>query len=472
MFFYLTVAGFYLANFQASFVIWLVFFLNFCVLTAITYYHLYLEKVFSPFLSTFVAFNYIFFFAAPISQINEMTLMKTPVFLNNFPLKEPLIIKTALLILLFNVLFFLFYDYVKKRNYKKFLVKEEMVQHNNVALTIFVMMLLCVIIVAANFNFIIYEFNRAEWMESNVNKSVALIVSKVLFIFPLGAVIACKAYFSKKNNSANNTIVVAVCFLIILTMLLIVKNPFITKRHDLGPILFVFVFLFIPKLLNTNTKFLSVLFFSIIIGLPLSQLFTHTDYGIVELFAKPSRLLEQVNQGVLTEGYLSLNYDAFINIGIIIEAVQDNGFSYGFQLLSAILFFIPRSIWIDKPDASGTVVGKHLTENYEFYFQNVSNPFLSESYHNFGVVGVIVFAILLAISCVYMLGWINSNNIFKRVMAFYFSLHLIFILRGDFTSSFAYLVATFLGIYVLPAFIISIMSSKTIFKKMGVDGTL
>jgi hypothetical protein len=95
---------------------------------------------------------------------------------------------------------------------------------------------------------------------------------------------------------------------------------------------------------------------------------THINYGFEELFNRPSLLLEPINNGVLSEGFMSLNYDAFINIGVAMEVVQENGFSYGYQLLSALLFFVPRTIWPGKPESSGLVLGDYLIENYNFNF--------------------------------------------------------------------------------------------------------
>lgn len=465
MLLFLLISTIYLINFEASIWIWLTFLMNATLLALITYYHVFLEKEFSPFLSTFIVFNYIFFFAAPISQINKMLSTEKPTFLNNFPLKEPLIIKTALFVFLFNLIFFLSYDYLKKKHFNKLQLSKSLALPSNLPTAILIMTLLCIIIVFVNIDFIVYEYSRPEWMESSVSKSTALIKTKLLFIFPLGVIIACRAYLIKQNKNKSNAYIVLGCLLVTTILLFFVKNPFITKRHDLGAIMFLLLFLFLPKLVNSNTRFLNILFFAVIIGLPLSQLITHSDYGINELISKPSRLLDQVNQGVLTDGYVSLNYDAFMNIGTVIEAVQQNGFSYGYQLLSALLFFVPRSIWEAKPDASGTVVGKHLTENYEFFFQNVSNPFISESYHNFGIFGIITFAIVLAVVCIHMLKLLRSDSLFKRAIAFYFSLHLIFILRGDFTSSFAYMIATIIGIYLLPVAIIRLTNYKVIYIK-------
>jgi hypothetical protein len=73
---------------------------------------------------------------------------------------------------------------------------------------------------------------------------------------------------------------------------------------------------------------------------------------------------------------------------------------------------------------------------------------------NFGILGIALMAIALAISMVYFLTWLNSNDILKRAVAFYFSVHLLFLLRGDFTNGYSYFVGTLIGLYVIPKIII------------------
>jgi hypothetical protein len=242
--------------------------------------------------------------------------------------------------------------------------------------------------------------------------------------------------------------------LLIFAVLLIVKNPLITKRNDLGPLIFLIIFMFVPRILNTNVKILSFLFFALLVGFPLTQVLTHIDYGYDEIVQNPALLYNQIDKGALTDGYFSLNYDAFVNIGVVIRHVEVNGLSYGFQMLSAFLFFVPRSIWPAKPDASGMIVGDYLIENHSYTFSNLANPFLSEGYLNFGILGVIMFAMALPLIIIFFMKWLNSNDWFKKAVAFYFAVHLMMILRGDFTNSFAFFVGSVIGIYVLPKGII------------------
>ena len=70
--------------------------------------------------------------------------------------------------------------------------------------------------------------------------------------------------------------------------------------------------------------------------------------------------------------------------------VEEFGISWGNQLLGAILFFVPRSIWPSKPLGTGHTAIVALDQHY---FSNVSAPLIAEGYVNFGIVGVVLFAL-------------------------------------------------------------------------------
>ncbi|GAK74801.1 hypothetical protein JCM19296_379 [Nonlabens ulvanivorans] len=167
---------------------------------------------------------------------------------------------------------------------------------------------------------------------------------------PLAGVILCIDYYKNSKINTQKWILATAMLFFLIALVLLFKNPLTEKRNALGPIYLLLFFLFVPKLLNSNVKSTLLLFVVMIIGFPLSQFLTHIDYGFDEILSNPSLLFAK-NQ--LSEGYMSLNYDAFINIGVVMEHVEFDGLSYGYQLLSALLFFVPRSLWVAKPDASG-----------------------------------------------------------------------------------------------------------------------
>ena len=67
------------------------FLLNSLILTLIIIYHLYYEKNNSPFLSSFIVFNFLFFIVAPIVQISSFSDLSTAKYVNFFHLMKKLL---------------------------------------------------------------------------------------------------------------------------------------------------------------------------------------------------------------------------------------------------------------------------------------------------------------------------------------------------------------------------------------------
>ncbi|AUC78651.1 O-antigen polysaccharide polymerase Wzy [Nonlabens sp. MB-3u-79] len=449
IFVYLLVTAFIFATFDTSISLWLSFFSNAIIITFITYFHIFIEKTYSPFLSTYIVFNFLFFLVAPMSQASTMTAMEFPVYGNQFPFDEWVFIKTNFLISGFHIVFFL--TYIGTKTLIKTTKKPPVNLKGKTYIIPFIFLILSALIIITNFGFLVDEFTRPSWKVSDYNISDLLIRTKVLFIIPLAGIVISTSYLIKSKLTASKWLFLIISIAVFLIFLLVLKNPLTEKRNALGPIYLLLIFLFYPKLMNSNVKTTFLLFFSMIVAFPALQFLTHVDYGIADLISNPSLFLRKND---LNLGYMSLNYDAFINIGVVIEIVEENGLSYGFQSLSAFLFFVPRSLWLSKPDSSGLVVGDHLIERYDFWFANLSNPLVSEGYMNFGYFGVFLMAFLLAITIVYFLTWLNSKDYLKKAIAFYFAMHLIFLLRGDFTNGFSYFIGTLIGLYIVPKSII------------------
>ncbi len=142
------------------------------------------------------------------------------------------------------------------------------------------------------------------------------------------------------------------------------------------------------------------------------------------------------------------HFDAYENFVHTIQYVELNGITWGNQLLGVLLFWMPRSIWINKPIGTGAFIAQeHLSKYYIVYNDNLSAPFIEEMYINFHVLGVLfgtfMFGILLGlIDYGYRLS--NLNSRFAQVKPMYALLYpvllglLLFLLRGDALSSFAY----------------------------------
>ena len=91
---------------------------------------------------------------------------------------------------------------------------------------------------------------------------------------------------------------------------------------------------------------------------------------------------------------------------------------------------------------------------------NLSQPLVGEGWINFGILGVIFFAIFFAYFVFYFSKWNENKDLLKKIFYVYFSYHLIFFLRGDLMNGIAYLVGPYLAIYITPKLLGKISKTK------------
>lgn len=145
------------------------------------------------------------------------------------------------------------------------------------------------------------------------------------------------------------------------------------------------------------------------------------------------------------------DFDAYSMVGYTYEYVEGGpGMTWGRQLLGVIFFFIPRSVWPDKPPGSGFVVAVQG----EFSFNVVSSSPIAEGLVNFGWMGVVVFAVALS----WLFGLADAS--FKRAeaedrstvlrLAYPFWIGFaFFLMRGDLLSAVALAVPFVIALLIL-----------------------
>lgn len=151
-----------------------------------------------------------------------------------------------------------------------------------------------------------------------------------------------------------------------------------------------------------------------------------------------NRRLEQPGQ-VFQSAVILTDYDAWSSMCRVMQYTDAHGITAGRQLMGVALFFVPRSVWPSKPIGSGAFLFNELNLG----FNNVACTFLAEGYINFGILGSVVFAALIALIIARYDGWYwrrGGRLRFTLPRLFYFVAigMLFFILRGDLLSSFAY----------------------------------
>ncbi len=436
---------------EVPFYLKILFSLNFLVIFTMTVFYLFKDKKFAPILAAFIVFNFLFFIIAPMLQIHQVYETGNLRLVTKLVYKDYLVVKTSVLVFVFNSVFFVSYRYFNAWRYKA----KRYFLNPNLSFHIVVFFVISIIVLVFNYDYILNEYLTHNYLSlEGVSKSSQLIKEKVILMLPFPAFIL-GVHYLKKFKKPKNFYTILIITALLLLLILLIKNPLTEKRNSLGPIYITIIFLVMPKLLNTNFKMLIFLFFSMVIIFPTISLITHSGYSLERLINKPELLLYQLRSHGVTNTFTTLNYDAFINFSATIEYVESDGLSLGKQLSGAMFFFVPRKIWHDKPISSGEFIGNYLVNNYgdpsnPWSFTNLSNPYLSEGYINFGLLGVILFAIVIAFFMTRMVNWINGDDPLKVAAGFYASIHMIFFLRGDFTNGYAFLFAAFIVILLIP----------------------
>lgn len=453
--FYLLISAVLFSSFLENIFVWSSFFANWLCITVILLYHLKIERNFSPFLSAYVTFNFLFFLLAPMIQIKGLST-QSQLFPNYFPYTETSVVYTNAMIFFFHFIFFFSYLFFKRKLIQP--IEKKTYSHGFYApVLVIVLLVIGVLATIYSFDYLQNLITESHWKSSrtfSISVSKQLVLKKVLYMLPFAGLVVGHHYLKTKKKVNNNVIVVFLAVVALFLLVMFLKNPLTEKRNALGPIYITLLFIFSPKLLNSNAKSFLFLFFSLVIFFPLISGLTHLDASLNEILKNPSLIVERYNRNGMIDTFNTLNYDAFANVSATIDYTYKNGFSYGYQLLSGLLFFIPRGIWASKPNSTGELIGDYLIDDYGFVYNNLSNPLVAEGYVNFGIFGVILMAFFLGFFIIKLLNWLRQSDPLKQIMAFYFAVHLLFLLRGDFTNGFSYFIGTLIGVVILPNAII------------------
>lgn len=246
-----------------------------------------------------------------------------------------------------------------------------------------------------------------------------LLFDKVIRALPFACYILAKHYGVQKKVR-----------MILLLIMFITLFPVALARNATAMYWLPVAFLLFNFIKRENVFVLSMLF-GLLVIFPLLENFRYWS--------------GEFNIGLSFDFLNEMHFDASQNFMII---MKNDIVTWGRQLLGAILFWLPRSLWDAKPIGSGAFVA----EEYNCDFTNISMPWFAEGYINFGYLGVILFTVLLSWFCsFYDSKYWNSRNRYSQFTPYYLLLvsSLLFFLRGDLMSSLAYTLATLFDIYIV-----------------------
>lgn len=377
---------------------------------------------------TFYLFSLFFLGIAPLLQFYKGVNLW-----NSRPLNENDYIMLNIIIIIIIFLYQLFYNYfyskkINKKNEKfiRNLNVDENLSHSRTLILILLSVISFVVLFYYNNYSIISMMVRGGELKESVefSSSSRLIITNVFR--PL-TMMCLLYYITSKSN-------VFFVYLILITSTLITSSPFGTARFQAAA-------MYIPLLLLTiswlrkNNNFSLIFILGLLLVFPFLDNFRRFTPG------------EHLELGFDFNMFLQGHFDSYQNFALI---VSENIVTWGRQLLGVIFFWIPRSVWPNKPIGSG----HFLAEKQRLSYSNISCNYFAEGYINFGFLGVLIFIIALSYVTAKLdkMHWtisVHSNNNYFNVIYYVLIGMLFFVLRGDLLSSFAYTIGFLVSIWLV-----------------------
>lgn len=213
---------------------------------------------------------------------------------------------------------------------------------------------------------------------------------------------------------------------ILILTILILTFPAGIPRFMAGIIYFPIFYIYTLKKINIG--YISVLTGSLLFIFPMLEIARsaiaggNSDINIVDYLI-----------GNFTDGHL----DAFQGILMTLKEKSD----YGFQIIGAVLFFIPRIFWPTKPIG----LGQFLAEKNDLVFTNISMPLIGEFYYAFDVYGVVIGYLFIGVLFSLL---DQANN--KNPSPIYLALvpMMMILLRGDLFTGISFFTGMLLSIKI------------------------
>jgi hypothetical protein len=158
---------------------------------------------------------------------------------------------------------------------------------------------------------------------------------------------------------------------------LLLSNPLITPRFEVATLICTIIFYL------GGRRHCRLLVTALLMGVAISPFFNlfrnhdgSHEYGDIGSF--------------LVNG----DYDAFSLLCHTIWHVDNYGLDYGNNIISAIFFFVPRSVWPTKNEITPYYLMESLQMYRGLWNPNLSEPLIAEGYFAFGVIGVVAVTVI------------------------------------------------------------------------------
>jgi hypothetical protein len=163
-------------------------------------------------------------------------------------------------------------------------------------------------------------------------------------------------------------------------MTAIPNNPIINARYQVAGLIFFWIDYFFY---GRKTKFLAAMLVVGVLVAPSLQVFRHYD----------STTQDFQSNGLFGSTLLAKDYDAFLMSCYTMLTVDAAGVGWGSNLVGAVLFFVPRAMWTNKPEPTAWIVYDIAAHTTDLGTNNLSTPLMAEGYYAFGWAGALLIAL-------------------------------------------------------------------------------
>lgn len=261
----------------------------------------------------------------------------------------------------------------------------------------------------------------------------------------IGALIVSSyLYFNSKDEGSNRKYSIA--FLLAVASNFIVNFPLAVPRFYLVAVVFVITF---SVFYDGFRKYKALLGCCV----PIVMFLIFPLLGRLNRTEEINKELELVS---FSEYLAHGDLDGFQSLMNAIYLVSVDGVSFGNGIFSALLFFIPRSLWTSKE----LPTGQAAAELAGYHFTNISMPFPGELYTNFGYLGVLVGMYMFMSFVKKMDSYYNerSGGVEKAMLCIALAAYMPILFRGSILSTiqgflcslFAILIWSLLRKFVFP----------------------
>lgn len=166
-------------------------------------------------------------------------------------------------------------------------------------------------------------------------------------------------------------------------------------------------------------------------------------YPLLDIFRRGFEGTTTLKSGV--EAFASIDFDGFQQVANAQIFVDETGHTFGHYTMSALLFFLPRSLWEGK----ATPASIDVASNRGYVFTDLSLPFHAEMFIEFGVVGMVVAMVVFGVFASHTdASWLAMGSTRFGLAAPLIAVALLGFLRGP-LGSLAPIYMTAIGLFML-----------------------